>query len=109
MVCDVATARFKNAIRHTNIFTPTQLLEKLVGVKGLVPIFLRGNDRELPFRTGWADVLGKCVKKPPPEFTANFHFEFREDGTMDLRPSRRTARLRPTCSWRTWQQFEKRS
>ena len=86
MICDVATAHFKNAIRYTNIFTPKQLVEKLVGVKGLVPIYLRGNDRELPFRTGWADVLGKYVKKPPPGFTANFHFEFREDGTMDLRP-----------------------
>ena len=76
MIADRVVAWAKKALAVQNLYSPTDILERINTVKGMKAKFI---DHELASRasyTGWEKVLNKWIKNLRAGFTSNYVYEF---------------------------------
>ena len=78
MICDRVVAWCRSALKGTNFFTPMQIAEAMDCVKSVSASYLKPNDADFPFHSGWGSFLAKHVDRMPAGYTSNYFFEFRD-------------------------------
>ncbi|KAE9146939.1 hypothetical protein PF004_g33001, partial [Phytophthora fragariae] len=69
-IADRVIAWCRNAMRGSNFYTPSLLVDVINKIKSVNGIFLDHNEPTHPFCIGWETILGKYFFPPPPGYTS---------------------------------------